>query len=115
MPDRIEAALHEAEVQVEFENPREESMIRVAVVGRDAHDFLNTSVGKFVIGAALQDQIEIESKLASLKPNTPWRRRKITELQQQHEAITRAVAWLTDMVVLGQQTQDQLEAERVRE
>lgn len=108
MPTKIETELHNAEVDVEFESPREESLLRVAVVGEEAHEFLHTSVGRFVVGAALQDQQDIEEKLATIRPNTPWRRRKIQELQQQHDAISRAITWLTDMIVLGQQSKREL-------
>ena len=101
MPTKIEQQLHDAEITVEFEDAREETLVRQACMGQDTHDWLSSDVGRWVIGAALQDQVEIEEKLISVKPNTPWRRRKITELQQKHEAIGMAVGWLSESVKLG--------------
>ena len=101
MPHKLENMLANAEVSVEFEDEREEALIRLAVQGKDVHEFLESTVGRFVIGAARQDQVDIENKLTSLKPNTPWRRRKIVELQQEYEAIGLAIQWLTEAVRIG--------------
>lgn len=101
MPSKIEDMLHNAEVPVEFADEREEQLVRIAVQGQDARDFLESSVGRFVVGSAVQDQKEIEERLATINPNTTWRRRKIEELQSEHAAITRAVSWLCEAVQLG--------------
>jgi len=110
MPTKIEEQLHDAEITVEFEDQREETLVRQAVIGQDVHDWLSSDVGRWVIGAALQDQAVIEEKLISIRPNTPWRRRKITELQQQHEAIGLAVGWLSESVKLGMAAVRELKA-----
>jgi len=101
MPTKAEEYLHDAEVPVEFEDANEEILVRQAVMGRDAQDWLLSPVGRWVSGAAVQDQREIESKLTTIKPNTPWRRRRITELQQQYQAISLAIGWLSEAVKLG--------------
>jgi hypothetical protein len=101
MSTKAEEYLANAEVPVEFASEREEILIRQAVQGQDALDFLLSPVGKFVSGAAVQDQRDIEAQLATIKPNTPWRRRRITELQQKHAAITMAVSWLCEQVNIG--------------
>lgn len=93
--------LHEAEVPVEFEDAREEALIRQAVLGSEAQDFLLSQVGRFVSGAAVQDQNAILEKLTTIKPNTPWRRRSIEALQQEYRAIELAIGWLTEAVKLG--------------
>ena len=101
MPTKAEQFLNDAEVPVEFEDAREESLVRQAVQGQDAQDWMLTPVGRFVCGAAVQDQREIENTLATIKPNTPWRRRRITELQLQYDSITRGIGWLCEQVNLG--------------
>lgn len=110
MPHKLENMLANAEVPVEFEDEREEALIRMAVQGKDVHEWLSGTVGKFVIGAARQDQVDIEEKLTSLKPNTPWRRRKIVELQQEYAAIGLAIQWLTEAVRIGMSAERDLEA-----
>ena len=110
MPSKIEQQLADAEVSVEFEDEREEALVRLAVQGKDVQDWLHSPVGRFVIGAAAQDQAEIESLLPVIRPNTFFRRRKITELQQKHEAIGLAIQWLTEAVKLGLMAERDLQA-----
>lgn len=101
MTTKAETYLHDAEVPVEFADEREEQLVRQAAHGEDARAWLESPVGRFVCGAAVQDQRDIEAQLATIRPNTPWRRRKITELQQKHDAISLAVGWITEQVALG--------------
>lgn len=112
MPTETERQFSEAEVSVEFASKREEELIAAAVAGRDAHDWLHTSVGRYVIGAAVQDQQDIERRLASV---SPWNRRRILRLQQKHQAVELAVGWLTEMVKNGQHAEQQLELEQTTE
>jgi hypothetical protein len=109
MPTELEQQLAEAEVTVEFEDAREEALIRTAVVGKDAHDFLSSSVGQYVIGAAHQDQIAIQEALTTVNPLSLFGRRKIARLQQDHKAIKLALSWLTEAVRIGQMAERQLE------
>lgn len=99
MPRQVEELLADAEIPVEFEDQREEALYRVAVQGNDVRGFLDSPAGKFVIGAALQDQAEIEHKLATT--SVMFGRKKIQELQLEHRAITLAISWLTDAVRIG--------------
>lgn len=101
MTTKAEEYLHNAEVPIEFEDAREESLVRQAALGEDALSWLESPVGRFVCGAAVQDQREIEILLPTIRPNTPWRRRRIVDLQQKHEAITLAIGWITEQVTLG--------------
>lgn len=101
MTTKAEEYLANAEVPIEFASAREEELVRQAAQGQDAREFLLSPIGRFVSGAAVQDQRDIEIKLTAIKPNTPWRRRRITELQQQHDAITRAIGWLCEQVNIG--------------
>ncbi|MCB2130882.1 MAG: hypothetical protein KDE03_17895 [Rhodobacteraceae bacterium] len=108
MASLIEQSLANAEVPLHFENQREEILIRQAVQGRDAQEFMMSPVGKFVAGAAVQEQQMIEAAIIKIKPNTRWRRRRISELQQKHDAITMAVQWLCEQVNIGAEAEKAL-------
>lgn len=108
MATELEESISHGEVPVAFEDAREEELIRVAVVGRDAQDFFYSPLGRFVLGTALQDTRDIEQQLTRIKPNTPWRRRKITELQNEHRSIKMAIAWLNDAIRTGDQAETEL-------
>lgn len=110
MPTEVDAQLQEAEITIEFEDAREEALIREAVMGLEADDFLHSDLGRFVVGSAVQDQQEIEAKLARVNPHSIFGRRKIAKLQQEHRAVQMAVSWLTDCVRVGKVAQRELEA-----
>jgi len=98
MPSNVVQMLHDAEIPFEFEDQREEGLYREAIQGKDVEDFLNSPAGRFVLGAACQDQQAIEEQLTRVKP---WRKRRITELQCEHRAVTLAIEWLTSAVNIG--------------
>lgn len=112
MPTEAERQFQDAEFTVEFQDRREEALIRTAVLGQEARDFLESSVGRYVIGAAAQDQGEIERQLTEV---SPWNRRRILRLQQKHQAVSMAIGWLTEMVRDGAHSERQLELEEVKE
>jgi len=109
MPSKLEEMLHTAEIPVEFSDAREERLVREAAIGKDVHEWLSSHIGEFVIGAAIQDQQAIEEKLSRLRPNTPWRRRKISELQNEHQAIEMAIGWLCEAVQIGLMAERELQ------
>lgn len=108
MSTAIEQQLATAEITVEFEDAREEALVRQAVQGRDTHDFLSSPVGRFVVGAALQDQSEIEEQLATTSVVSEEGVRTVRELQQKHQAIGMAITWLTEAIQLGTMAERQL-------
>ncbi|RLA45200.1 MAG: hypothetical protein DRH08_14445 [Deltaproteobacteria bacterium] len=104
--------LHNAEVSVEFQDQHEESLYREAIQGKDVEDFLSSPAGRFVLGAACQDQLEIEEQLTKV---FPWRKRRIAQLQQKHQAITMAVEWLTSAVNIGLTSHRELDDDHYEE
>lgn len=98
--------LHDAEISVDFEDQRDQILIAQAVNGKDSVDFLCSSVGRWVTGAAVQEQSEIERELAAV---APWRKKKITRLQLKHQAITLAIGWITEAVNLGEAAMRELQ------
>lgn len=112
MPTEEERQFQDGDFTVEFADQREENLIRRAVLGREAQDFLASQVGRYVVGAAAQDQAEIERKLTKV---SPWNRRRILRLQQEHRAVELAIGWITEMVQDGAHAERQLDMEQVTE
>jgi len=108
MGQSIEEQLASAEMSIEFEDAREESLIREAVKGQEAREWLLSPVGRSVIEKAREDQEYLRAKIAQIRPNTPWRRRKIEELQQEYRSIQRAISWLADTVRIGVEAEREL-------
>ena len=101
MATTAEQMLFDAEVPVYFADEREEQLVRQAAQGQDAEAFMLSNVGRFVCGAAVQDQREIEAALVNIRPWTPWGRRKIRKLQLKHQAIELGISYLCDQVQIG--------------
>ena len=77
-----------------------------AIIGRDAEDFANSDIGRYVIGCAEQEASEA---MAQLKNIYPWRRRKITELQNKIWRAESMQTWISELIIKGRQAQQQLE------
>lgn len=105
MPQVIHQMLADAEIPADFLDAREDELIAVAMLGKDVEDFLLSPPGQYVIGSAAQDQRDIEEALTHANPNSMFGRRKIARLQQQHQAITLAITWLTEAVKTGMSSQ----------
>lgn len=79
-----------------------------AMLGRDVEDFVNSDIGKYVIGCAEQ---EAQEAMEQLKRCHPWRRRRITELQNKIWRAESVQSWLAELVIKGKQALTQLEEE----
>jgi len=83
-----------------------EELYAEAIIGRDAEDFVNSDIGRYVIGCAEQ---EANEAIAQLKNVYPWRRRKITELQNKIWRAESIQTWISELIIKGRQAQQQLE------
>ena len=77
-----------------------------AMIGRDAEEFINSDVGKYLIGCA---EIEAQEAMDQLKRCYPWRRRKIAELQNKIWRAESVQTWLAELVIKGKQAIEQLD------
>jgi hypothetical protein len=77
-----------------------------AMLGQDAEEFLNSDIGKFLIGCADQ---EIQEAMEQLKNCHPWRTRKIRELQNKIWRAESVQVWLAELITRGRQAIQQLE------
>lgn len=76
------------------------TLLEQGALGEDTKDFLASPIGRVVLTLAREEAKEALSKLRTVHP---WRRRRITELQN---AVWRAESfetWLRSVVATGQQ------------
>lgn len=83
------------------ENP----LLRVAVFGVQTQEFLNTDIGRYLVQCA---RIDYDAALESLKSVSPWRRRKIQELQNKAKVAENFLGWLDDAIQSGKQAEVQI-------
>lgn len=79
-----------------------------AMVGRDAEDFIQSDIGQYILGCAEQ---EAREAIDQLKRVYPWRRRKITELQNKIWRAESIQSWLAELVIAGKQAIQQIDEE----
>ena len=80
--------------------------VRSAVFGKQVEDFINGDIGSYLLGRV---DDELQSAQAALNKCSPWRRRRITELQNQIWRCESFKDWLADAVISGQQAMKLLE------
>lgn len=81
-------------------------LLAEAMVGRDAEDFIQSDIGQYILGCAEQ---EAHEAMDQLKRVYPWRRRKITELQNKIWRAEAIQSWLAELVIAGKQAVQQLD------
>ena len=85
---------------------QKELLIAEAILGKDAEEFINSEIGQYMIGAAEQ---EAQEAYESLKNVSPWRRRRIQELQNRIWKAESFKTWLAELVTSGKQAMDALD------
>lgn len=83
-----------------------EVMWAEAALGRDAQDFLNSDIGRYIVGRAQQEKAEALDKLARV---STWRTNRIRELQNQVWRADSVLLWVTELVTAGKQAEAVLE------
>lgn len=77
-----------------------------AILGRDAEEFLNTELGKYLIGRARREKQEAQEKLNT---TSPWRRRRIQDLQNEIWRAESFEAWLAEIIMDGRNAEKVLD------
>lgn len=77
-----------------------------AMLGRDAEEFAESDIGKYLIGCAEQEKALALDQLSRVHP---WRTRRIRELQNQVWRAESFSAWLGELVISGRQALQALE------
>lgn len=70
-----------------------------AMMGKDAEEFIKSDLGRYLIGRARQ---EAALAIGDLKRCSPWRRRRIRELQNRIDWAESFEGWLRELVATGQ-------------
>lgn len=80
-----------------------------AILGQDAQDFLNTELGRYIVGRAQQERDDALRLLASV---SPWRRNRIRQLQNVVWRADSMGSWLADLITSGKQAEAVLETDQ---
>lgn len=67
-------------------------------LGEEAKHFVASPIGRYMIGCAQQEIVEAKELLAT---TSPWRRRRIQELQNRVWRAESFLSWLRDLIVSG--------------
>ena len=87
-------------------DPESRTFFVEAALGRDAREFLESDLGRYMIGCAQQ---EYADAMIHLKTVAWWRRRKIIELQNRAWRAESFLVWLRDLVIKGKAAELALE------
>lgn len=75
-------------------------LLEQGALGEDAKAFIESPLGRLVLTQAHEEAREALSKLRTVHP---WRRRKITELQNQVWRAEAFEGWLRGLIAIGSQ------------
>lgn len=75
-----------------------ELLMAEAILGKDAEEFLKSDIGRYMMGRCEQEIDEAQDLLSRV---SPWRRRRITELQNQIYRAKSLKSWLVELVNNG--------------
>lgn len=76
------------------------------ILGKDAEEFLQRDLGRYMLGRAEEEEREAMEALATV---SPWRRRRISQLQAQLWRARSFQGWLAELITGGNQALEQLE------
>lgn len=77
-----------------------------AVLGRDAEEFLNTELGRYMLGCCEQEIDEAQDQLSRVHP---WRKRRIQELQNKVWRARSVKGWLAEIISNGKAAEAAIE------
>lgn len=76
-------------------------------MGEQAKKFMQSDIGRFMLARAVEEEREAVESLATV---WPWRWRRILQLQNKVWRARQFKEWLAELLVRGEQAQQQLEA-----
>lgn len=80
-----------------------------AILGRDAEEFLASELGRYLTGRADQEIADAQQQLARV---SPWRRRRIQQLQNEIWRAQSVKGWLAELVTNGLAAEAAIEEEQ---
>ena len=79
-------------------DPEQRVAFAEVALGKDAEEFFQSELGRYLIGCAQQEYSEASAKLKTV---AWWRPHKITELQNQMWRAEQFMVWLRDLIIKG--------------
>ena len=89
----------------EFDSQEEELLFGQAKLGEEARRFFDSDLGRYVRGCALQEIREAQDAMLKV---SPWRKRKIQQHQVKAASCRQAIAWLGEVIAMGDQAHFEL-------
>lgn len=87
-------------------DPESRTFFAEAALGRDAIEFFESDLGRYMVGCAQQEYADAMTKLKTV---AWWRRRRIVELQNKAWRAECFMVWLRDLVLKGKAAELALE------
>ena len=81
-------------------------LLDTAIFGKQVENFLNTELGKYLVGRAEAQAERAHEQLARV---LPWRRRRIQQLQNEIWLAERFQQWLAEAIMDGEQAVNLIE------
>lgn len=75
-----------------------DTLMAEAILGRDAQDFFRSELGQYILGRIGQEISDAQEKLERV---SPWRRRRICELQNEIWRARSMSGWLAELIEAG--------------
>lgn len=79
-------------------SPESRTLFAEAALGREAKEFFDSEIGRYLIGCAQHEYKEASAKLKTVAWYRPFR---ITELQNQMWRAENFMVWLRDLLIKG--------------
>lgn len=76
----------------------DEALLAEAVLGKDAEEFFNTDLGRYMLGRC---EVEIAEAQDELSTVSWWRRRRIIQLQNKVWRARSVKLWLAELISNG--------------
>jgi hypothetical protein len=87
-------------------DPNSRTFYAEALIGKDAQEFFSSDLGRYMLGCAKQD---MEDAYVKLKTVSPWRWRRVRELQNQVVVAERFILYIRDLILRGKAAELALE------
>lgn len=85
-----------------------DEIFETAVFGKVVENFLGSDIGEYLLGKAMAEE---NRAMQALIRTSPWRRRRMQELQNEVWRAQQFQVWLGDAIAAGQQATNLLEGE----
>lgn len=77
-------------------------------LGQEAEAFYKSDLGQYVLGRIDEEILDSQYQLGRV---SPWRRRRIQQLQNQLHRAESFKSWMAELIMSGRQALDQLQIE----